>query len=121
MLALLLGAATVAWRWGVLLVGAWTLLRAPVAPAALFSPATFYRPVPIIGASAGALLVGGVLLLVAAGWLWRRGIERRWWGIVVAVLLMVAAPDVVRPLRRGIAPPTSGVRLGALFALPGAP
>ncbi len=96
MLALLLVAAPVAWRWGVLLVGAWTLLRAPVGPAALFSPATFYRPVPIIGASAGALLVGGVLLLVAAGWLWRRGIERRWWGIVAAVLLMVAAPYVVR-------------------------
>jgi len=112
MLALLLVAAPVAWRWGVLLVGAWTLLRAPVGPAALFSPATFYRPVPIIGASAGALLVGGVLLLVAAGWLWRRGIERRWWGIVVAVLLMVAAPYVVRYFGRGIAPPASGVSLG---------
>ena len=112
MLALLLVAAPVAWRWGVLLVGAWTLLRAPVGPAALFSPATFYRPVPIIGASAGALLVGGVLLLVAAGWLWRRGIERRWWGIVAAVLLMVAAPYVVRYFGRGIAPPASGVSLG---------
>src|SRR5216117_1209630 len=112
MLALLLVAAPVAWRWGVLLVGAWTLLRAPVGPAALFSPATFYRPVPIIGASAGALLVGGVLLLVAAGWLWRRGIERRWWGIVAAGLLMVAAPYVVRYFGRGIAPPASGVSLG---------
>src|SRR5229473_572494 len=101
-----------AWRSGVLLVAAWTLLRAPVGPAALFSPATFYRPVPIIGASAGALLVGGVLLLVAAGWLWRRGIERRWWGIVAALLLMVAAPYVVRYFGRGIAPPASGVSLG---------
>src|SRR6266705_5202886 len=116
-LALLLAVLVVAapagrWRWGVLLVAAWTLLRAPVGPAALFSPATFYRPVPIIGASAGALLVGGVLLLVAAGWLWRRGIERRWWGIVAAVLLMVAAPYVVRYFGRGIAPPASGVSLG---------
>ncbi len=112
MLALLLVAAPGAWRSGVLLVAAWTLLRAPVGPAALFSPATFYRPVPIIGASAGALLVGGVLLLVAAGWLWRRGIERRWWGIVAALLLMVAAPYVVRYFGRGIAPPASGVSLG---------
>ena len=55
MLALLLIAAPGAWRWGVVMVGAWTLLRAPVGPIALFSPATFYRPVPIIGASAGAL------------------------------------------------------------------
>jgi len=112
MLALLLVAAPGAWRWGVVMVGAWTLLRAPVGPAALFSPATFYRPVPIIGASAGALLVGGVLLLVAAGWLWRRGIQRRWWGIVAAVLLMLAAPYVVRYFGRGIAPPATGVSLG---------
>src|SRR5437764_4628487 len=112
MLALLLVAAPGAWRWGVVMVGAWTLLRAPVGPAALFSPATFYRPVPIIGASAGALLVGGVLLLVAAGWLWRRGVERRWWGIVAAVLLMLAAPYVVRYFGRGIAPPATGVSLG---------
>src|SRR2546430_2052949 len=47
MLALLLVAAPGAWRWGVVMVGAWTLLRAPIGPAALFSPATFYRPVPI--------------------------------------------------------------------------
>ena len=55
---LVLAAPPGRWRWGVLLVGAWTLLRAPVGPAALFSPATFYRPVMGIGTSAGSLLAG---------------------------------------------------------------
>ena len=112
LLALLLIAAAGIGRWSVLLVGAWTLLRAPVGPAALFSPATFYRPVPIIGASAGALLVGAGVLLVAAAWLWRRGIPRRSWGIGAAAVLILAAPYAVRYFGRGIAPPASGVSLG---------
>ena len=118
LLALLLVVAPGPWRWGVLLVAAWTLLRAPVGPSALFSPATFYRPVPILGASAGALLVGGVLLLVAAGWLWRRGVQRRWWGTAAAVVLMIAAPYLVRYFGRGIAPPASGVSLGLWLSWP---
>ena len=102
-----------AWRWGVLLVAGWTLLRAPVGPAALFSPATFYRPVAgVFGTSAGSLLVIGVLLLVAAGSLWRRGVRRTGAGVVVATLLILAAPYVVRYFGRGIAPPASGVSLG---------
>ncbi len=108
---LVLAAPPGRWRWGVLLVGAWTLLRAPVGPAALFSPATFYRPVMGIGTSAGSLLVAGVLLLMAAGWLWRRGLRRTWWGVAVAALLIVAAPYVVRYFGRGIAPPASGVSI----------
>ena len=100
------------WRWGVLLVAAWTLLRAPVGPAALFSPATFYRPVfGLWGTSAGSLLVVGALLLVAAGSLWRRGVRRTWWGTAGAVLLIIAAPYVVRYFGRGIAPPAGGVSL----------
>ena len=108
---LLLAAPPGRWRWGVLLVAAWTLLRAPVGPAALFSPATFYRPVTGIGTSAGSLLVAGVLVLVAAGSLWRRGLRRTWLGAVAAALLIVAAPYVVRYFGRGIAPPASGVSL----------
>ena len=112
LLAVLLAAAPPgAWRWGVLLVAAWTLLRAPVGPAALFSPATFYRPVLGLGTSAGSLLVVGVLLLVAAGSLWRRGLRRTWLGMAAAALLIVAAPYVVRYFGRGIAPPTNGVSL----------
>ncbi|HLQ60044.1 MAG TPA: ATP-binding protein [Gemmatimonadales bacterium] len=100
------------WRWGVLAVAAWTLLRAPVGPAALFSPATFYRPIAgVVGTSAGSLLVFGVLLLVGAGSLWRRGLKRTWWGMLGAALLILAAPYVVRYFGRGIAPPANGVSL----------
>ncbi|HEX4627488.1 MAG TPA: hypothetical protein VH137_01765, partial [Gemmatimonadales bacterium] len=109
-LILLLAAASAGvWRGGVVLVGAWTLLRAPVGPAALFSPATFYRPTAVVGTSAGSLLVVGVLLLIAAGFLWRRGMPRTWWGIGAAGVLMLAAPYLVRYFGRGIAPPASGV------------
>jgi len=113
LLVLLLAAASPGgWRWGVLLAAGWTLLRAPVGPAALFSPATFYRPVVgVFGTSAGSLLVVGVLLLVAAGALWRRGVKRTWWGMAAAALLILAAPYVVRYFGRGIAPPASGVSL----------
>src|SRR5258705_8930456 len=71
-------------RWAVALVAAWTLVRAPMGPAAWFSPATFYRPIAgVIGTSAGSLFVSGVLLLLAAGWLWRRGGPRPLWGIAL--------------------------------------
>ncbi len=116
-LALLLGvllatASAGRWRWGVLLVAGWALLRAPVGPAALFSPATFYRPVlGLWGTSAGSLLVIGTLVLVAAGSLWRRGVRRTWWGTAGAVLLIIAAPYIVRYFGRGIAPPAGGVSL----------
>jgi len=109
---LLLTAPAGAWRWGVLLVAGWTLLRSPVGPAALFSPATFYRPVAgVVGTSAGSLLVVGVLVLVAAGALWRRGVKRTWLGMAVAAFLMLAAPYAVRYFGRGIAPPASGVSI----------
>jgi signal transduction histidine kinase len=115
-LILLLAAAPAgAWRWGVTLVGAWTLLRAPplapsVDPSGLFSPATFYRQVAgIVGASAGSLLVVGVFLLVVAGVLWRRSVPRRWWTTAAAALLVLAAPYLMRYFGRGIAPPAGGV------------
>ena len=100
-------------RWAVALVGAWTLVRAPMGPAAWFSPATFYRPIAgVVGTSAGSLFVAAVLLLLAAGWLWRRGVPRRSWGIAAAALLIWFAPYVVRYFGRGIAPPAAGVSLG---------
>ena len=100
-------------RWAVALVAARTLVRAPMAPAAWFSPATFYRPIAgVIGTSAGSLFVFAVLLLLAAGWLWRRGVPRRWWGIAAATLLILFAPYLVRYFGRGIAPPAAGVSIG---------
>jgi len=114
-LVLLLAAAPAgAWRWGVVVAAAWTTLRAPLAPSAgmpgLFSLATFYRPVlGVVGASAGSLMVVGILVLVAAGVLWRRGLRRRWWTTAAAGFLVLAAPYLVRYFGRGIAPPASGV------------
>src|SRR6266850_929703 len=102
------------WRWLVVLVAAWCAARAPVGSslhvAELFSPAAFYRPVlGVFSASAGALMVLGVVALCAASALWRRGLARRWWNVVGAALLVLAAPYLVRYLGRGIAPPAGGV------------
>src|SRR5207247_1492972 len=76
-------------RWLVALAAAWCLVRAPLGPAlpltGLFSPAAFYRPVlGVLSASAGSLAVLGVVLVLAA-------------------------PYLVRYLGRGIAPPAAGV------------
>jgi signal transduction histidine kinase len=115
LLLLLATAPAGAWRWGVVLVGAWTMLRAPPlaptsGPPGLFSPATFYRPVAgLVGASAGSLLVVSIVVLVAAALLWRRGVERRWWTWSAAGVLVLAAPYLVRYFGRGIAPPAGGV------------
>ena len=112
LVVLLVAAPPGPWRWGVVLVAGWTLLRAPAGPAALFSPATFFRPVAgVVGTSAGSLLVVGILLLLGAAHLWRRGIPRRTWGMAAAGLLILAAPYLVRYFGRGIAPPASGVSL----------
>jgi signal transduction histidine kinase len=114
-LILLLAAAPAgAGRWSVVLVGVWTLLRAPppLAASGLFSPATFYRPVAgFVGASSGSLMVVSLLLLVAAGVLWRRGVPRRWWTTAAAALLVLAAPYLVRYFGRGISPPAGGVSI----------
>ncbi|MGE5742925.1 MAG: ATP-binding protein [Gemmatimonadota bacterium] len=117
-LALLLAAAPPGrWRWLVVLVAVWTAARAffgpAVVPPALFSPATFYRPLlRDFSASAGALLAVASLGLLGAAVLWRRGVARRWWGIVLAAALLLYAPYLVRYLGRGIAPPATGVSFG---------
>src|SRR5439155_677265 len=81
----------------------------------LFSPAAFYRPLlGVLSASAGSLTVLGVVLLVAASVLWRRGLPRRWWSTAAAGLLVLAAPYLVRYLGRGIAPPAGGVGIATV-------
>lgn len=102
----------------VLVAAAWCIARAPLDPSALrsaglFSPAAFYRPlVGVFSASAGSLTGLGIVLLVAASLLWRRGVRRRWWTVAGGLLLVLVAPYLVRYLGRGIAPPAGGVGFG---------
>src|SRR5437660_10025361 len=105
------------WRWLVVLAAAWCLLRAPLGPALglanLFSPALFYRPMlGMFSASAGSLVVLGLVVLLAAALRWRGGVARRWWSLSAAAVLVLAAPYVVRYFGRGIAPPAGGVSFG---------
>ena len=101
------------WRWLVTVAAAWTVARAlqdSARWAGLFSPASFYRP--MLGgfsASAGALAALGAVLLLTAAAVWRRGLARRWWSLVGAGVLVLAAPYVVRYFGRGITPPAGGV------------
>src|SRR2546423_10074427 len=61
------------------------------------------------GASAGALIALGAVLLLAAAAVWRRGLARRWWSLAGAGVLVLAAPSVARYFGRGIPPPAGGV------------
>jgi signal transduction histidine kinase len=113
LLLLLIAAPAGPWRWLVVLVAAWCAARAPLGvpghAAEFFSPAVFYRSaLGAFSASAGSLAVLGVVALLAASALWRRGLERRWWHLAGAGLLVLAAPYLVRYLGRGIAPPAGG-------------
>ena len=114
LLLLLIAAPAGRWRWVVVLVAAWCAARAPLGlsgrAAEFFSPAVFYRSaLGAFSASAGSLAVLGIVALLAASTLWRRGLARRWWQVTAAALLVLAAPYLVRYLGRGIAPPAGGV------------
>src|SRR3989441_11500091 len=63
----------------------------------------------VFSSSTGSLAVLGLVLLLAASVLWRRGVARRWWTTSPAAVLVLAAPYLVRYLGRGIAPPPGGV------------
>ena len=95
----------------------WLAARAPVGAALglgpLFSPATFFRSLlGPLSSSAGVLALSGVLLTMAGVWLWRRKLPRRWYSLLLVVLLLLAAPYLVSDLGRGITPPAGGVSLG---------
>ena len=92
---------------------AFTPLGSSLGAGALFSSATFFRP--ILGpfsASAGILAATGVMAFVIGVALWRRRPARTWVSAVVGILLLVGAPYLVSDLARGITPPVDGVPLG---------
>ncbi|HET9464876.1 MAG TPA: hypothetical protein VFO71_05075, partial [Gemmatimonadales bacterium] len=100
-----------------LLLLLWLAVRAPVGSALglqpLFSPATFFRPLlGPLSTSAGVLALTGILLTMAGVWLWRRRLPRRWYGVVIGVVLLLASPYLISSLGRGITPPARGVSLG---------
>jgi two-component system nitrogen regulation sensor histidine kinase NtrY len=91
--------------------------RAPVGAALglqpLFSPGTFVRStLGQLSGSAGVLGVAGVFLTMAGVWLWRRRLPRRWYGVVLGILLLLISPYLISDLGRGITPPTRGVSVG---------
>jgi signal transduction histidine kinase len=104
-------------RYVVLAFGVWLAARAPIGAAlgaqALFSPATFFRPIlgPLSG-SAGALGLAGGLLTLGGVWLWLRRPPRRWYGLAAAAVLLLASPSLVIALARGITPPARGAPPG---------
>jgi two-component system, NtrC family, nitrogen regulation sensor histidine kinase NtrY len=118
--------ATPLQRFAVLGSLLWLAVRAPVGGALrmqpFFSPATFFRPLlgPLSG-SAGALALAGALLTIAGVWLWRRRLPRRWYGVTLGAVLLLAAPYLISSLGRGITPPAGGVSvplwLGWHFAI----
>jgi two-component system, NtrC family, nitrogen regulation sensor histidine kinase NtrY len=101
------------WRSLVTVAAAWSVTRALQGSgqaAGFFSPAVFYRS--LLGpfsASAGALTVFGVVVLLAAAAVWRRRMVRRAWNVAAAGVLVLAAPYLVRYFGRGITPPAGGV------------
>jgi two-component system nitrogen regulation sensor histidine kinase NtrY len=99
---------------GVLL---WLAARAPVGSALglqpLFSPATFFgTALGPLSSSAGILALAGILSTMAGVWLWQRRLARKWYGVVVGVGLLLAAPYLISSLGRGITPPARGVSIG---------
>jgi signal transduction histidine kinase len=104
-------------RYLLLTLVLWLAARAPVGAALglqrLFSPATFFQPLlgPLSG-SAGVLALAGILLTMAGVWLWRRRLPRRWYGVALGTVLLLASPYLISSLGRGITPPARGVPVG---------
>jgi signal transduction histidine kinase len=104
-------------RYLVLAFVLYLAVRTPLGTAlyaqALFSPATYFRPIlgPLSG-SAGTLALTGFLLTLGGVWLWRRRPPRRRLSGALAVGLLVAAPWLATALARGITPPARGAPPG---------
>ena len=76
----------------------------------VFAPDTYLQP--LLGpfsASAGTLLLAGVVVFVLASALWHRGLVPSWPTRILAVVGTLLAPYLLQALARGIRPPGSGV------------
>ena len=78
----------------------------------LWSASYTQRLLGPFSATAGALLLSGVVVFIVAGALWRRGITPSLPGRLLAVAGTLLAPYALQRLARGIAPSLSGVALG---------
>ena len=104
-------------RYGILMVGVATLIRAPVGASLgfelFFSPIAFVRPVlGPFSRSAGALAALSLFVTLLAVALWNHPPRRRWFSVPLGILLLLGAPVVLRYFARGITPPPAGVSLG---------
>jgi signal transduction histidine kinase len=78
----------------------------------LSAPALFYRELPFgVGLVAGPLLVAGFILTVIGVRIWRSEPEPGVVAQAAGVLLLLAAPFLVRTLGQGITPPVEGVSI----------
>ena len=120
LLALLLGLAGAAAppeRFLLLGGGLWLAIRAPIGPALglqpLFSPGTFFRPLlGPLSSSSGVLALSGTLLTIAAVWLWRRRLPRRWYGVALGGALLLPRPTSSAAWDAGSHLPPAGVSVG---------
>ncbi len=120
-LGALLVAPAVTSRVTLLFLTLWLPFRAPVASlwggGMLFSPEAYYfGNLGVLTRSAGALVLVGAALMLAAAWLWRRRLERRWITAAPALLLLALIPYTTSDLSRGITPPAGGTSLGLWLA-----
>jgi signal transduction histidine kinase len=116
-LAGLIGARSAGERFCLLAALLWAGARAPLGEALglgdLFSPATFSQGfLGPLSRSAGDLLLTSAIVVLLALWLGGQRFERRPWMVLVAALLLAAAPYLVSALGRGITPPVNGVAPG---------
>ena len=123
-LALLLVGAAGSVRSGVSVAGAVAgtaaaalfLARAPLeeafGPGSLFSAATYYQDVlGPYSASAGKVILTGLVVALGAAALWRVGLRPTWLSRLAALGVTVLAPYLLQDLARGITPPAEGVSL----------
>ena len=89
-----------------------TPLEQAFGPGSLFSAATYYSDVlGPYSASAGKVILTGLVVALGAAALWRLGLKPTWVSRLAALGVTVLAPYLLQDLARGITPPADGVSL----------